>query len=90
MPVRINPKRMDERAEMRKKVERMTEEEYSDFLRRSDLKTLKNLINCGIGGKRYWMAMHELSGRMLRKYRDEIEEIKPETLLILERFMRRD
>ena len=56
-----------ERMKMRDRIERMSIEEYLDFVKRADERTLGMIRSCGVKGARYWIAEHQLCHKILGK-----------------------
>ena len=56
-----------ERMKMRDRIERMSIEEYLEFVKRADERTLGIIRSCGVKGVRYWIAEHQLCHKILGK-----------------------
>jgi hypothetical protein len=60
-------KSIADRMEMRDRIEKMSIEEYLDFVKRADERTLGIIRSCGVKGARYWIAEHQLCHKILGK-----------------------
>ena len=56
-----------ERMRMKERVEKMSIEEYLEFVKRADERTLGIIRSCGVKGARYWIAEHQLCHKILGK-----------------------